>query len=502
MDVRYFRTLFFIAVMGFVIRIAYAKDVWIQVKSTNFHLISNAGERETKQTAFKLEQFRYLLSQIFPQAQLNPSVPTTVVVFKNAKSFKPFLPTLKGNAKEVDGYFQRGHDKNFMAINIGAATENPYEVIFHEYVHLILTQNLKSIPLWLQEGLAEFYSNCEIADKNVTLGKYLPQHMMTLRQGKLIPLEHLVQVDRKSPYYNEDEKTGLFYAESWAFTHYLILGTPSEGQKQLAQFIDLLVHDTDRTDAFKKAFGADFRTIQEGLRNYIGSTSLKYYRFKLKSIDADKEFAVTMLQPAQVSYFLGDLLLHSHRFDEAKPYLQQALHADPNFGPAHESLGLGHLYQGNYQEAKRHLKLAVESNSQNYLAHYYYARAMMREMSAQPGMIASIPDEQALKMINSLKKAIELAPHFADAYELMGFIYLVRGDHIDEGIGLVKKAIVLAPNRQEFGLTLAQLYIRKQDFAQAKEILWKILTITQDDALRTQCQERLGVIGKLFSSKE
>ena len=42
-----------------------------------------------------------------------------------------------------------------------------------------------------------------------------------LRQQRLLPLTTLLKVDHNSPYYHEDNKGSVFYAESWALVHYL-----------------------------------------------------------------------------------------------------------------------------------------------------------------------------------------------------------------------------------------------------------------------------------------
>ena len=60
---------------------ALAKENWIDVQTTNFHLVSNASEGETRKLALKLEQFRYAFTQLF-SIQAVASEPVTVVVFK------------------------------------------------------------------------------------------------------------------------------------------------------------------------------------------------------------------------------------------------------------------------------------------------------------------------------------------------------------------------------------------------------------------------------------
>ncbi len=54
-----------------------ANDDWIQVRSKNFYLIGNADEKDIKQAAIKLEEFRAALSRVLDQYNFNSPVPTT-----------------------------------------------------------------------------------------------------------------------------------------------------------------------------------------------------------------------------------------------------------------------------------------------------------------------------------------------------------------------------------------------------------------------------------------
>jgi hypothetical protein len=70
-----------------------AKDNWVSLRTKNFFLIGNANEKEIRQVALKLEQFREAFTIIFPKIRFNSAVPTTVVVFKSNSSYAPFKPT-------------------------------------------------------------------------------------------------------------------------------------------------------------------------------------------------------------------------------------------------------------------------------------------------------------------------------------------------------------------------------------------------------------------------
>jgi hypothetical protein len=118
----------------------------------------------------------------------------------------------------------------------------------------------------------------------------------------------LFAVDHESPDYNERDKKGVFYAQSLALVHYLLLGNNSQRRPQLIKYVDLLLNkDRPVDESFKEAFQTDFQTIEKELKNYIGQNGYPIQVFTMKE---KLEFDATM-QSAQVSeaewnYYLGD----------------------------------------------------------------------------------------------------------------------------------------------------------------------------------------------------
>jgi len=163
--------------------------------------------------------------------------------------------------------------------------------------------------------------------------------------------------------------------------------------------------------------------------------------------------------------------LHLGNINEAEKRLEQALALDPDQPMANSSLGLVKVREGKFAEAKPLLKRAIAANSQNYLTHFNYAYALSREGMDANDMISGYTTEAADEMRAELRKAIELSPTFPESYRLLAFVNLVRNEQIDESIALTKRGLSLSPGRGEFGLMLAQLYLRKQDFKSARELL-------------------------------
>src|ERR1041384_1647502 len=131
-----------------------AKDTWVSVRTKNFFMLGNANEKEIRKVGLKLEQFREVFTRLFPKLKFNTPVPTTVGVFKTDSSFAPFKP-----GPNTAGYCQSGSDVNYIALTTEVrGQQDPFNVIFHEYTHLLVENTFENAPVWFNEGLAEYYS--------------------------------------------------------------------------------------------------------------------------------------------------------------------------------------------------------------------------------------------------------------------------------------------------------------------------------------------------------
>jgi hypothetical protein len=144
-----------------------ARDRWTSVRSKNFLLLGNAREKDIRQVGVRLEQFREVFSRLFTGLNVNSPVPTTVIVFKNDDSYRPFKPN-----QSTAGFFQPGADVNYITLNLSTdlhSEQDPFAIIFHEYTHLLVRNTSGNVPTWLNEGLAEYYSTFSITgDQKVT----------------------------------------------------------------------------------------------------------------------------------------------------------------------------------------------------------------------------------------------------------------------------------------------------------------------------------------------
>jgi len=464
-----------------------AKDTWVSVRTKNFLMLGNASEKEIRRVGLKLEQFREAFMIIFPNVRFNTPVPTTVIVFKSDSSYAPFKP----NANTA-GYFQSGPDVNYITLTTEVRGEqDPFTVIFHEFTHLLVNNTFSEAPVWFNEGLAEYYSTFSITDdQKVVLGKPIGNHVFLLRQNKILPLKTLFAVDERSPYYNERDKQSIFYAQSWALMHYLIVGKEGRAEK-LGKFLQLMGPNMPVEQAFQQAFGVPFETVEKDLRNYVQQDRYNIVRGHFEEkLEQDTSTAATQLTDAEVQAYLGDLLLHSHRAD-AYTYLEKAVKLDPNLAMAHASLGMAYFREGKLDQAYASLERAVSLNSQNYLAHYYYAFALSRSGPDGGPTVAGYPADLAAKIREHLEKAIALRPDFPESYSLLAFVSLVTRKGIDESIASLQKLSLSLPGRQDLTFMLAQLYLAKDDYKGARTLLEQVIKSNAKDDVQQRAASLL-----------
>jgi len=223
----------------------------------HFKVISNAGENQARKIADQFEQFREVFHNAFPKLRVDLGKP--LVIFAGKKRRHPETPSArvlgdKGRLHPA-GIFMPGEARHYVAVRTNIDADNPYEVVYHEYTHAIMDRNFQGLPVWLGEGLAEYFANSAIHDKEVEIGKISPYHLQVLQSTRLIPVDALMQAGADSPYYNEQNRATVFYAESWAIVHYLLTDPGARKRQLLTAFFSAWDASGNQLDAAAKVFG-------------------------------------------------------------------------------------------------------------------------------------------------------------------------------------------------------------------------------------------------------
>jgi tetratricopeptide (TPR) repeat protein len=450
-----------------------ANEVWVEVRSPNFVVSSNAGEKQARHVAQQFEEIRGVFHAAFPKLRLDPGKPILILAAKNENTMKALLPGYweqKGHV-HPGGMYIPGEEKHYVALRLDSESENPFHALYHEYTHALIHLNFTGLPAWLDEGLAEFYGNTVINGKDIQTGKIDRSHLYLLQQSKLIPVDVLLQVDHTSPYYNEQNRASVFYAESWALVHFLLLDPEARKQQLLTHFLQ----DWDKTgkqvEAAKQAFG-DLTKFGKQIESYARQQS--FYMAPIKSsVESDeKSYTSRTLPPGESLALRGDFYLHTNRMPEALATLEAAVKEDPKLAATHESLGSYYFRRQDMDNAAKELKRATELDSKSFLTYYYSAVLNLREARGMP--------EEWPKAETSLEKAIALNPSFAPAYASLATLYSMRQEDQEKALTAARRATQLEPGTLSYAINLGYVLLKMKKTDEARVLASRILAAAKD----------------------
>ncbi len=474
-----FRILLFFSALACGAGLQAAKpDTWVEVKSPHFVAYSDAGEAEARRALKGFEGIRSVFSQVFPGIRVDPPKPMIVLVVEDEASMKRFLPEeFEGkDPKRPAGVFVSGPDRNYaiLRLDVDHQMDQPYFVLFHEYTHSIVHQNFPSLPTWLDEGIADFYGATEIKSGHVLVGR-VPVGRLILLQGPFcLPLETLLTVTHDSPYYHEGAKTGIFYAQSWAFVHYLFMDAKAQKAGLLRAYLKAFFQGGDPLAAAREGLG-DLARLQGTLNLYNRQSGFRYWNLPLTVKLTDQDFQSRKLGEADALLVQAEFLQYTQHEEASRPLLARALALAPQLPEVHVALGVGHFLQGEKEQARSEFEAALRLGSQDFRAPYYLA-------TLAQGGTGQGPQDSA-QILRWLESARSLRPDFPGIHMALCRQYAWEPRDPAKALQEGRTAVELEPqnlaNRANLGIACMNLDLENE----AKTIGSQLdqLATTQDD---------------------
>ena len=431
---------------------------WVEVRSPNFSVVTDAGEKRGREVAMRFEQMRAVFGALMVKANVNLPVPLQIVAFRNTKEIRQIAPLFNGKPTQVAGLFQGGSDRSFIMLDM--SVENPWTVVFHEYAHQLMNGNLHGqVDPWFQEGFAEYFSSIEVDSKQARVGKIPNDEYLILRQLGTIRVVDLFRVQQNSKTYNETgDHRSTFYAESGMLMHYIY---DNQLMPKVASYFDLEENKHMRVeDAIQQAFGMSAAQFDQALRNYISAGHYKYYPIANPASISSSSYTATPMTTASGNAVLADIHLHSPDYrQQALNEFQEILKSDPNNAAACRGLGYAYLQKQDFEHAAEYFRRASQLSSKDPLVHYYSALLMVREGGFGPA--ANLP-----AITQEAEASIALDPNFADSYALLAFAQSTAGDP-GKAIGTLRKALAISPRNENYLFNLATLYLANRQPGEA-----------------------------------
>lgn len=256
------------SVIGGVLALASApaQAAWLEAKTPHFIIYSDQSQNGLAHYAQQLERFDQAVRPLLRAGDppLSDGSKLTIYVLRNQSE----VASLHGDSTVAGFYIPRASGAlAFVHREEGTNDEQQLSgqtVFQHEYLHHLMLQNTGApMPLWVTEGLAEFFGTAQVkADGSVAVG-YVPQYRGYDLVTDKLPLEQML-APRGTRISGADRSQ--IYARGWLLIHYLTFNKQRAGQ--LDRYLTLIGQGKPALDAAREGFG-DLGRLDRELNSYL-----------------------------------------------------------------------------------------------------------------------------------------------------------------------------------------------------------------------------------------
>lgn len=472
-------------------------DTWRELRAPHFTVAGNAPERSLRQAAEDLEALDAALATL--DVGHDVPHPTRVVIFENRRQFTRFLPRDEHGRpqRNVSGFFLPYPDTNFIVFG-DAESASDRRVVLHEYAHHVLRRSVRALPLWLNEGLAEV---CSTFDHDSTLapgiiGRPPADVIAVLRRHEFVPLSRILAQRARADLLSDAESARVFYAESWALVHYLLIGRRGASGDNMGAVLDTLAREGQAEDALTAVSGMTLDELDRELRKYVRQEVFRGLPVDLGPHQPPKSLLALMPSGA-VAALEGELLLRVGTLDEAHGELTTALSLDPSNVDARVAMARVLIATGRRPEGRAILEQVVATVPDHFAAQYYlggilgvernYDRAFWcfdAAVRARPTSVSALYAFSSVALALGLDDAAEEAMQVSmrlefnpEAYRARAYAALgLRRDSAaaQDALRYIGSVGIAQPAAQETALVAAVAYWRSSRPAEAAAILGRV----------------------------
>ena len=441
-----------------------ASHDWIEVRTPHLTITSDARESVALPQARRLEQLGEMLRVLYPGLRGFPTLPIDVYLFRDDAGLAVFTPA---STESVSGFALEGPGRCvFVMGDPGRGAEREH-VSAHEFTHLFIRANFREMPIWLNEGLAQYFQTTRIRGAKVEFGHKIDWLISELSGIQWNDLDLLFAMNTASKAYQRDNdlRTSV-YAQGWAMTHYL-QAAPDRATRFDSILVALRRGLTPR-NAFRTQYPPDqWPGIVSGTQKYIKDAMLQHRTVALPAAAADLEPTPRALGSAEALRRLGDLALAMGKDarGSATALYESALAADSTLARAR--VALGYLADVAADSAKADLCYAgaLRRSPSDARVHLLIglgliARVFEMDLESNSKEAEAVAVEVVARARRHLETCLQAEPDNPEAMAALVHTRLMQGEEAGELEPMLARAADMLPARKPLHDLLARL--RKQ----------------------------------------
>lgn len=440
-------------------------DRWLEIATGEFRVLSNAPRKRVVGAIDNLQAFRAVLGSFLPALRQAPRRQTIVYLFDGSREFRVYAT----DAKNVIGFFASRPEANYIAVD--GNTQNPYATVFHEYVHYLLRNNVPTLPLWLNEGLAEYFEGFRTRKGHgefggdLGWGQYLATHDW-LDYGEVLT------AGGSSRLYRDPALSARFRGQAWALTHLLY---DASNRPLLIATMQALSQGVDSRQAVLSSLGITAGQLEPMVRSHLRKVVQQTRLVELRSLPIAPTPEPREIPRVEVLTRLAQLLAirpTDDRAAQAHLLLDEVLRPSRELTPALVTRARLRILGGDTgDETPELLDEAIALDPTGPDA-YYLRGGVYLDRSGEPdtGLSTAVSANDALELArDDYRTVLRLDPNYREATNQLAHTYLFDRATAPLGIELAQGELRQGPHLF-LAVTLMELYARVGDRDSARRV--------------------------------
>ncbi len=420
---------------------------WSRYASPNFELFSDGTEKASRGLLHDLELLRAVFLGERGEHERR-HIPVSIFAFRSDREFEAYSHHRDDSDNRIAGLYLEGPDRATILLRPMGDKAAAREVAFHEYVHHLFRAIEEEPPLWYNEGLAELMAGIRLEGRNLTLGHPVLGRLLALQHENLLPFESLFSADKGSKFYTQANHTGLFYAQSWAFMHYLRFGKHKLDPEGVKRFLttagdERRLAQTNMRSLFEECFKMDYDRMEKDLARYVRRGTYLYGKIPLPELPGPETYERTALDVGQARARLAEVALRTHQSAAATIALLQEAERQPADARIYEALGAVDWQRGEPEQALERWAEARKRGSKNSALLCTLARREWDRWFVRSNGEMWIDQATANHLRELLVATIRAEPTRDEAYEMLAWVESAapepRQPNINAAIAQLKK---------------------------------------------------------------
>lgn len=473
---------------------------WFQYSEPDFELYGDANRKQITDVLRSMQVYRYARDTVLPN-------------LKGSDVVRPRIFVLSGSSFQKYAYVRRnvagfvtGHDFGIDIVIDGSVADwtGTSSIIQHELTHYYLKHSADSVlPVWYDEGLAEYLSTLDIERGNLRIGFPAQGRWSNLQALPWMPLREMFNATRSSAAYTSHGSGAAFYAQSWVLVHYMILAGGDDTRK-----IGLMVAYIDRglsaDEAIQRTFGVEFPAFEARVKKYAHSSKMSYMKREAPSVP-DVRDRITKLdeKTALTELVLFGLRTHKHDDDDVRK-LAATLAEDPANGRAAAASAFIGRAAGDWSQGVAALERcsSLESDDIGLVLCGDAWMAPAWTGRADPTGADKRTSEAARQAAKLYSRAWAANPRNFEAINSMAMAYYQHREGGPQIESELRSAISRYPKSANLRIHLARLQAGNGNLLESKRTLEAVLMDSNDPNRRLQIIRMLREVDNQIAAQE